>query len=152
LIPAPCAHGLPMSVAWSLAWNRGVKMSIRERRGRDGTVSYQLIVYAGRDGRGRDEYVRRTLTGVARREATTAHAQLLIDVEHGRTGPSRSLTVAQLAQQLDLDQQYAREQLHSATATHTGRRPRTGRTRTRAVDVQSAVERRDSTTSRSTPT
>ena len=28
-----------------------------------------------------------------------AHAQLLIDVEHGRTGPSRSLTVLQLSQQ-----------------------------------------------------
>ncbi len=74
-------------------------MSIRERRGRDGSVSYQLVVYAGRDGRGRDEYVRRTLTGVSRREATKAHAQLLIDVEHGRTGPSRSVTVAELARQ-----------------------------------------------------
>jgi len=42
---------------------------------------------------------RRTLTGVTRREATKAHAQLLIDVEHGRTGPSRSLTVLQLSQQ-----------------------------------------------------
>ncbi len=72
-------------------------MSIRERRGRDGAVSYQLVVYAGRDGEGRDEYVRRTLTGVSRREATKAHAQLLIDVEHGRTGPSRSLTVTELA-------------------------------------------------------
>ena len=48
---------------------------------------------------GRDEYARRTLTGVSRREATKAHAQLLIDVEHGRTGPSRSLTVLQLSQQ-----------------------------------------------------
>jgi hypothetical protein len=36
---------------------------------------------------------------VSRREATRAHAQLLIDVEHGRTGPSRSLTVLQLSQQ-----------------------------------------------------
>ncbi len=56
-------------------------------------------MYAGHDSRGRDEYVRRTLTGVSRREATKAHAQLLIDVEHGRTGPSRSLTVLQLSQQ-----------------------------------------------------
>jgi hypothetical protein len=29
---------------------------------RNGT-SYQFVVYAGRDGRGRDEYARRTLTG-----------------------------------------------------------------------------------------
>ena len=36
---------------------------------------------------------------MSRREATKAHAQLLIDVEHGRTGPSRSLTVLQLSQQ-----------------------------------------------------
>ena len=71
-------------------------LSIRERRGPNGT-SYQLVVYAGRDSRGRDEYARRTLTGVSRREATKAHAQLLIDVEHGRTGPSRSLTVLQLS-------------------------------------------------------
>ncbi|MDP9334018.1 MAG: site-specific integrase [Actinomycetota bacterium] len=34
---------------------------------------------------------------MSRREATKAHAQLLVDVEHGRTGPSRSLTVNQLA-------------------------------------------------------
>jgi hypothetical protein len=62
-------------------------------------VSYQLVVYAGGDGRGRDDYARRTLTGVSRREATKAHARLLIDVEHGRTGPSRSVTVLQLSKQ-----------------------------------------------------
>ncbi len=86
-----------MPVAWPVAWNREAKLSIRARRGRYGTVSYQLIVYAGRDDCGRDEYVRRTLTAVSRREATNAHAQLLVDVQQGRTGPSRSLTVAQLA-------------------------------------------------------
>ncbi len=74
-------------------------MALRARRAKDGKVSYQLVVYAGRDEAGRDEYVRRTLTGVSRREATKAHAQLVVDVQHGRTGPSRSLTVKQLADQ-----------------------------------------------------
>lgn len=74
-------------------------MAIRARKGRDGTVSFQLIVYAGRDGQGQDQYVRRTLTDMSRREASKAHAQLMIDVQHGRTAPSRSLTVSQLAQQ-----------------------------------------------------
>ena len=74
-------------------------MAIRERKGSDGTVSFQLVVYAGRDGQGRDQYVRRTLTGVSRREAAQAHAELMIDVRHGRTGPARSLTVSELAQQ-----------------------------------------------------
>jgi len=74
-------------------------LAIRERRGRDGRVSYQLVVYAGRDGRGRDEYVRRTLTGVSRRDASKAHAQLVMDVERRQTGPSRSLTVKELANQ-----------------------------------------------------
>ena len=74
-------------------------MAIRERKGSDGTVSFQLVVYAGRDGHGRDQYVRRTLTGVSRREAAQAHAELMIDVRHGRTGPARSLTVSELAQQ-----------------------------------------------------
>jgi len=74
-------------------------MAVRARKAKDGTVSYQLVVYAGRDGAGRDEYVRRTLSGVSRREATKAHAQLVVDVQHGRTGPSRSLTVRQLADQ-----------------------------------------------------
>jgi integrase len=82
-----------------MAWNREAELSIRERRAKNGAVSYQLVVYAGRDGRGGDEYVRRTLTGVSRRQAAKAHAQLLIDVEHGRTGPSRSITVAELAKQ-----------------------------------------------------
>lgn len=62
-------------------------------------MSYQLVVYAGRDDAGRDQYVRRTLTEVSKREATRAHAQLVVDVEDGRTGPSRSLTVAELAKQ-----------------------------------------------------
>ena len=74
-------------------------MAIRARKSSDGTVSYQLVVYAGRDGAGRDEYVRRTLTGVSKREATRAHAQLVVDVQQGRTGPSRSLTVAEMADQ-----------------------------------------------------
>ena len=74
-------------------------MAIRTRKSSDGTVSYQLVVYAGRDGAGRDEYVRRTLSGVTRREATRAHAQLTVDVQSGRTGPSRSLTVAEMADQ-----------------------------------------------------
>ncbi len=72
-------------------------MAVRVRRAKDGTITYQLIVYAGRGLTGSDEYVRRTLTGVSRREASKVHAQLLVDVQHGRTGPSRSLTVAQLA-------------------------------------------------------
>jgi hypothetical protein len=62
-------------------------VTVRERKGSDGAVSFQLVVYAGRDGQGRDQYVRRT------------HAQLLIDVQHGRTTPSRSLTVSELAKQ-----------------------------------------------------
>ena len=74
-------------------------MALRQRKAKDGTFSYQLVVYAGRDGAGRDEYVRRTLSGVTRREATRAHAQLTVDVQQGRTGPSRSLTVAQMADQ-----------------------------------------------------
>ena len=84
-VPAPW-HGI-----WHGTGRR--TLSIRERQGPNGT-SYQLVVYAGRDSRGRDEYARRTLTGVSRREATKAHAQLLIDVEHGRTDPSRSLTLS----------------------------------------------------------
>ncbi|MEY2589953.1 MAG: hypothetical protein QOJ67_1937 [Acidimicrobiaceae bacterium] len=36
--------------------------------------------------------------GASRREASKVHAQLVIDVQHGRTGPSRTLTVNQLAQ------------------------------------------------------
>ena len=71
---------------------------IRERPGKDG-ASYQLVVYAGRDDHGRDQYLRRTLRGVSRREATRVHAQLMLDVRHGQTGPDRSLTVAQLADQ-----------------------------------------------------
>jgi integrase len=71
---------------------------IRERQGKKGAV-FQLVVYAGHDERGRDRYARRTLTGVSRREAEKVHAQLMLDVQHGRTGPSRSLTVAQLAEQ-----------------------------------------------------
>jgi integrase len=74
-------------------------MTIRERKGRDGAVSFQLVVYAGRDGRGRDQYVRRTLAGISRREASKAHAELLVDVQHGRSTPSRSLTVSELAKQ-----------------------------------------------------
>ena len=74
-------------------------MTVRERKGSDGAVSFQLVVYAGRDGQGRDQYVRRTMSGVSRREASKAHAQLLVDVQHGRTTPSRSLTVSELAKQ-----------------------------------------------------
>jgi integrase len=74
-------------------------VTVRERKGSNGTVSFQLVVYAGRDGQGRDQYVRRTLSGVSRREASKAHAQLLVDVQHGRTTPSRSLTVSELAKQ-----------------------------------------------------
>ncbi len=55
-------------------------MTVRERKGTDDAVSFQLVVYAGRDGQGRDQYVRRTLSGVSRREASKAHAQLLVDV------------------------------------------------------------------------
>ncbi len=74
-------------------------MTVRERKGSDGAVSFQLVVYAGRDGQGRDQYVRRTLSGVSRREASKAHAQLLVDVQQGRTAPSRSLTVSELGKQ-----------------------------------------------------
>ena len=90
------------SMAGSMGWNSvraGGGMALRERRAKDGATSFQLVVYAGRDGGGRDEYVRQTLTGVSRREATKAHAQLVVDVQHRRTGPSRSLTVRQLAEQ-----------------------------------------------------
>ena len=65
-----------------------------ERTNGDGKASFQLVVYAGRDGQGRDQYVRRTLTGVSRREASKAHGQLVVDVQQGRTAPSRSLTVS----------------------------------------------------------
>ena len=51
-----------------------------------------LVVYAGRDGRGRDQYVRSTLTGVSRQEASKAHAELMLDIRDGRSGPARSLT------------------------------------------------------------
>jgi integrase len=64
---------------------------------KDGSTTYQLVVYAGRNDRGGDEYVRRTLRGVSRREANKVHAQLTLDVQEGRTGPSRSLTVKQLS-------------------------------------------------------
>ena len=37
--------------------------------------------------------------GVATRSDDRLHAQLVVDVQHGRTGPSRSLTVHQLVQQ-----------------------------------------------------
>ncbi|HEU5308271.1 MAG TPA: site-specific integrase [Acidimicrobiia bacterium] len=72
---------------------------IRARRAKDGSTTYQLVVYAGRNARGGDEYVRRTLRGVSRREATRVHAQLTLDVQEGRTGPSRSLTVRQLSEE-----------------------------------------------------
>jgi len=72
---------------------------IRARRAKDGPNTYQLVVYAGRDARGNSEYVRRTLRGVSRREANQVHAQLVVDVQQGRTGPSRTLTVGQLAEQ-----------------------------------------------------
>ena len=49
------------------------------REGRRNQLSAGRL-YAGRDGAGRDEYVRQTLTGVSRREATKAHAQLVVDV------------------------------------------------------------------------
>jgi integrase len=74
-------------------------LAVRERRSKDGSKSFQLVVYAGRDGAGRDEYVRRTLSGVSKREAWKVHAQLVVDIAQGRTGPSRSLTVSQLAEQ-----------------------------------------------------
>ena len=74
-------------------------VAIRERTNGDGKSSFQLVVYAGRDGQGRDQYVRRTLTGVSRREASKAHGQLVVDVQQGRTAPSRSLTVSELAAQ-----------------------------------------------------
>ena len=81
-----------------MAWNlKGAGTALRQRKAKDGAVSYQLVVYAGRDGAGRDKYVRRTLSGVTKREATRAHAQLTVDVQQGRTGPSRSLTVAKMA-------------------------------------------------------
>ncbi len=72
---------------------------IRARPAKDGSTTYQLVVYAGRNSRGDDEYVRRTLRGVSRREADKVHAQLVVDVQQGRTGPSRTLTVHQLAEQ-----------------------------------------------------
>ena len=72
---------------------------IRARKSKDGNVSFQLVVYAGLDADGNDEYVRRTLTGVSKREANKVHAQLVVDVQNGRTSPSRGITVEELARQ-----------------------------------------------------
>ena len=70
---------------------------IRSRKSKTGVVSYQLVVYAGLDANGDDEYVRRTVSGISKREANKLHAQLMVDVQSGRTSPSRSITVEELA-------------------------------------------------------
>jgi integrase len=72
---------------------------IRARKSKDGRLSFQLVVYAGLDAEGNGEYVRRTLTGVSKREANKVHAQLVVDVQNGRTSPSRGITVEELGRQ-----------------------------------------------------
>jgi integrase len=99
---ARCGLGLMLSHrgnGMGLAWeDGGVEAAmIRARKNRDGSTSYQLVVYAGADEDGREQYARRTLSGVSKREANKAHSQLTIEVQSGQTGPSRSMTVKQLA-------------------------------------------------------
>ncbi len=68
---------------------------IRIRNGARG-ASYQLVVYLGVGADGKQQYLYETVDGT-RREAENRLAQLVADVNAGRRGPSRALTVRALA-------------------------------------------------------
>jgi hypothetical protein len=69
---------------------------IRARRGPRGTA-YQLTVYAGLDASGRERQIFETVRG-SRREAERRLAQLIAEVDSGRTGHTRNARFGELAQ------------------------------------------------------
>ena len=64
---------------------------IRVREGPRGTT-YQLVVFVGMGTGAKRKYVYETVEG-SRRDAENRLAQLVTDVNAGRLGPSRSITV-----------------------------------------------------------